>query len=429
MEQTLPTVSSQPAFGQLMNKQPDDTLPVSRLRNIDRICDEFETALKAGTTVRPEDYLDKVPEAERSTLKQELETVELQFHRERASKAATDSVQKDPGVKKFVRTLVASRLMTQAEIDEFRSGLPDDEKPKTAEDLAKALYRHRKLTRFQTQAVFQGKTKGMVVGNYVVLDKIGQGGMGHVYKAQHKRMKREVALKLLPSHISRQERMVERFHREVVAAARLNHTNIVTAYDADEADGVHFLVMELVEGIDLSQLVRNKGTVSVAKAIDYITQAAAGLQYAHDQGVVHRDIKPANLLLDKSGTVKILDMGLARFEREMHESTAAKSLTQSGQVMGTLDYMAPEQALDTHHASAKTASGLWRSHPTGDSWRPAVRLTVGMEQSRSGRWGVGRSYKPLRHTTITCGGLILPRTAASLCPGGPTESISCGFGT
>ena len=336
-----------------MPSEPEDTLPVSKMRQIAKICDEFETALKAGETVTPEDYLDRVGEAERSTLKQELETVELQFHRQRASKAVPESVEKDPGVKKFVRTLVASQLMSQEEIDEFQSSLSEDEKPKTAEDLAKALYRNRKLTRFQTQAVFQGKTKGMVVGNYVVLDKIGQGGMGHVYKAQHKRMKREVALKVLPSNISRQKGIVERFHREVVAAARLNHTNIVTAYDADEADGVHFLVMELVEGVDLTKLVRSKGTLSVAKAIDYVTQAATGLQYAHENGLIHRDIKPSNLLLDKSGIVKILDMGLARFEREMHESTAAESLTQSGQVMGTLDYMAPEQATDTHRADAK----------------------------------------------------------------------------
>ena len=255
-------------------------------------------------------------------------------------------------VEELITTLTGSGLMAREEVDEFLAGLSEGEKPEDGEQLAKLLYRSEKLTKFQTQCVYQGKTRGLVLGNYVVLDRIGQGGMGHVFKAQHKKMRRVVALKVLPSQVSRQKGAVERFHREVVAAARLTHQNIVTAYDADDADGVHFLVMELVEGVDLSKLVRRKGSLSVAKAIDYVTQAATGLQYAHDQGVVHRDIKPSNLLLDQSGTVKILDMGLARFERELHESTAAQSLTHSGQMMGTLDYMAPEQAMDTHNASA-----------------------------------------------------------------------------
>ncbi len=256
----------------------------------------------------------------------------------------------------FLATLRQSGLMSEEEIEGFLAGLRDDEKPATGDDLAQLLHRHRKLTRFQIQSVYQGKIRGLVLGNYVVLDKIGQGGMGHVYKAQHRRMKRVVALKVLPSSVANSDKAVQRFQREVEAAAKLSHPHVVTAYDADQSDGVHFLVMEYVAGTDLSRLVHTQGPLSVALAIDYVLQAAAGLAYAHAQGVIHRDIKPSNLLLDRAGTVKVLDLGLARFERDLESEPAASSaeLTQTGQLMGTIDFIAPEQAMDTHSADGRS---------------------------------------------------------------------------
>ncbi len=138
----------------------------------------------------------------------------------------------------------------------------------------------------------------MTLGNYVLLEKIGQGGMGAVYKAEHRRMKRTVAIKMLPPAMMKNAEAAARFQREVEAAAKLRHTNIVAADDADEANGVHFLVMECVDGCDLSALVKKNGPLPVARAVNYVLQAARGLEFAHKKGVVHRDIKPANLLLD-----------------------------------------------------------------------------------------------------------------------------------
>ena len=141
-----------------------------------------------------------------------------------------------------------------------------------------------------------------------------------------------------------------RFRREVEAAGRLKHPNLVAALDADEDRGVHFLVMDYVEGRDLDRVVRERGPMQVAQAIDCLIQAARGLEAAHAQGIVHRDIKPGNLMLDSAGTVRVLDLGLARIVDAANpfNKTAAGRLTESGMYMGTIDYMAPEQAEDSH---------------------------------------------------------------------------------
>jgi len=181
-------------------------------------------------------------------------------------------------------------------------------------------------------------------GEYRILEELGQGGMGAVYKALHTKLDRVVAIKILSRGRSGDQRAIARFEREMKAVGRFDYPHIVRAYDAREIEGSPVLIMEFVEGMDLGRLVQRLGPLPIADACELVRQACLGLQYVHQQGLVHRDIKPSNLMLTPQGIVKILDLGLARFHFEQSE----EEMTNSGQAMGTADYMAPEQASDSH---------------------------------------------------------------------------------
>jgi serine/threonine protein kinase len=249
-------------------------------------------------------------------------------------------------VASFVDALRQYRLLEPAHLDQLGhdSSLAGLE-PKA---IAKALIQRGWLTPYQINQVFQGRGSDLVLGSYVLLERLGEGGMGTVFKARNWKLGQIVAVKVIRKQRLAIPDAVRRFYREIQAAAQLSHPNVVRAYDADLVGDAHFFAMEFVDGRDLQKLVQRHGPMPIAQACNTIRQAALGLQHASERGLVHRDIKPANLLLTNTGgTVKILDMGLARVNRPDSEPNGRDTLTEASMVMGTLDYIAPEQAMNS----------------------------------------------------------------------------------
>ncbi|MFL5243879.1 MAG: tetratricopeptide repeat protein [Gemmataceae bacterium] len=190
--------------------------------------------------------------------------------------------------------------------------------------------------------------EGDRLGQYEILGKLGSGSMGVVFRARHTELGKLVALKMLKREQA-DEVTIARFKNEIRAVGRLEHPNIVVAHDAGQAGGIHFLVMEYVDGMDLARLVEAHGRLTTADACEVIRQAAVGLQHAHERGLVHRDVKPSNLLLGRDGRVRLLDLGLARSFGE----SPADTLTAAGMMLGTADYLAPEQWDQPHDADTR----------------------------------------------------------------------------
>lgn len=232
--------------------------------------------------------------------------------------------------------------------------------------LASQLVTEGKLSDFQAQALLRGQPE-LLLDKYLIVDLIGSGGMGTVFKAIHRPMNRIVAIKMISNHLLDSSAQLQRFKREVRVAATLENVNIVRAYDADQFAGAHFFVMEFVRGENLANTVQRDGPLTVQKAVNCIRQAANGLRYAHGRGVVHRDVKPGNLMMTDAGLVKVLDLGLATVDdsfRLVQRSTEVVSaerlthvgghLTQVGAVLGTAAFMAPEQSQDAGLADPRS---------------------------------------------------------------------------
>lgn len=251
-----------------------------------------------------------------------------------------------PTIEQFTLHLVESGLMTAEELSAFCSTRDIDIHQDETSGLIKQLVQALKLTPYQAHVLCSETPQPLVLNNYVLLEPLGEGGMGQVFRARHRWMQREVALKTLSKHTHGTS--LRRFQREVVAAGRLIHPNIVTAYDAAEAHGIFYLVMEYLDGINLAQLVHRRGPLPLAEALHCLSQAAAGLNYVHQAGIVHRDVKPSNLLITREGTVKLLDLGLAKLDKQRSEESTA------GQVVGTMTFMSPEQGLDHQNVDLRS---------------------------------------------------------------------------
>lgn len=248
----------------------------------------------------------------------------------------------------FLAALEQVGLVSGAELETLRLEAAGDS---SAETVARKLVEQRRLTHFQAEKVLEGRGAECVLAKrYRVLERLGAGGMGAVYRARDIKLDRDVAIKLLPAELVSDSDAVARFHREAKALAKLSHPAIIQAYDAEEDRGQQLLVLEYVPGATMQRVLHESGKVPPLLAADYLYQAAVGMAHAHHKGLVHRDLKPSNLLVTPDGRVKILDLGLARF---LQDQIGDPSLTQEGMGMGTPNYMAPEQFVDARKADAR----------------------------------------------------------------------------
>jgi serine/threonine protein kinase len=257
-------------------------------------------------------------------------------------------------LEQFFTTVRNSGLLGEAQLDEIVREVGGARKPPDPTTLAAALVKRGLLTTWQTEKLLSGVQKGFFLGKHKLLRLVASGGMSSVFEAEHLLLHRRVALKVLPKGLVGESSYLERFYREARAVARLNHPNIIRGFDVGQDGEHHYFVMEFVKGTSLENLVAKSGPLPFDQAIEMIRQAALGLDHAHKAGLVHRDIKPANLLLDHEGTVKLLDLGLVRSLAHDEDGEASLTRVHDESVLGTVDYLSPEQAIDSHDVDIRS---------------------------------------------------------------------------
>lgn len=237
--------------------------------------------------------------------------------------------------------LQKSHILTERQFEDVRAKVLGGTFPSDSKALADRVVAEKVLTRFQADHLLRNKAHGLVIGRYVVLEPIGAGAKGRVYKAEHRLMGRLVALKVIAPQIASKASTIARFHREMRLVGRLDHPNVIRAFDADQVGRLLYLVMEYAAGRSLDFLLLERGPLPPDEVLDYSAQAALGLDHAHSRGIIHRDVKPSNLLLDEDLRIKVLDLGLGAL---MEADSQASFATANGSAVGTPDYMSPEQA-------------------------------------------------------------------------------------
>jgi serine/threonine protein kinase/WD40 repeat protein len=250
-------------------------------------------------------------------------------------------------------SLRTHQLLLPEQLDQLRAELGTQ--PVEPAIVAQTLLQRGWLTAFQVQQLVTGQISSLLFGPFVLLDVLGEGGMGRVYKARKWRIGRLCALKVIKPDHRMKATVARRFQREMRAVAALTHPNIALAFDAGQEHEQFYLEMEYVDGVDLHHTVRERGPLPVGEVWVYAYQTALALQHAHERGLIHRDIKPSNLLRLRSGyTIKLLDMGLARFRPGAFGSDSSTSFTQVGGPIGTPDFMSPEQVQDASKADIRS---------------------------------------------------------------------------